>query len=284
MDDLNEFFDRLGVPPEKRPIIIEKLNEKLSYKPKIGFLGKTGAGKSSLCNAIFGQDICEVSDVKSCTRNPQEVFLNMGGKGITLLDLPGLGENPDRDEEYCKLYSSLLPELDLALWVLDATDRAISSDVFYYNTIVKPHIDQDKPFFFALNQVDMIKPYDEWNEAKNCPGVAQFSKIDMIVRNVSQEFKCPESWLIPVSASKKYNLSLLVDMFILALPKEKRFTVGFNIIPENVSERTEKVLDKSLSDVLKEIVSKAVGFAKTIVTVVFEGIKFFRYFRDLFPR
>jgi small GTP-binding protein len=108
MTNENEFFDRLGVPVEKREAIRAKLNEKLSYEPKIGVFGKTGVGKSSLCNALFGQDICPISDVEACTRDTQEVLLKTSGKGIKLLDVPGVGESQDRDEEYGKLYAKLL--------------------------------------------------------------------------------------------------------------------------------------------------------------------------------
>ena len=42
MYDFNELFDRLNIPTEKRNFIKAKLNEKLSYKPKLGIFGKTG--------------------------------------------------------------------------------------------------------------------------------------------------------------------------------------------------------------------------------------------------
>ena len=99
--------------------IREKLTEILNYEPRIGVFGKTGAGKSSLCNALFGQDVCPIGDVEACTRNPQEVFLNMDEKGIKLVDVPGVGESQERDKEYGELYASLLPELDVVLWLLN---------------------------------------------------------------------------------------------------------------------------------------------------------------------
>jgi len=252
MRDVNKMFDRLGVPPEKRKIIIEKLNEKLSYKPKIGIFGKTGVGKSSLCNALFGENLCKISDVESCTRNPQKVILNMGGKGITLIDVPGVGESQERDEEYGKLYISLLPKLDLCLWVLKADDRAYSSDELFYKNIVKPHIDEGKPFFFVLNQVDKIEPFREWNEAEHRPGNTQLSNIDKKVEAVSRAFECPKNWVIPVSAEQKYQLNVLVDTFIFALPRDQKVTVGRNVKQENISEAARKEVEDSWFEIVKE--------------------------------
>ena len=128
MSNVNdEFFEKLAregvkVTPEQKAQISERLAKIINYEPRVGVFGKTGVGKSSLCNALFGTDICPISDVEACTRDTQEVILNMDGNGIKLIDVPGVGESSDRDEEYGKLYSKLLPELDLVLWLIKSDD------------------------------------------------------------------------------------------------------------------------------------------------------------------
>jgi predicted GTPase len=52
-------------------------------------MGKTGAGKSSLCNALFQQPVCLTSDLMACTREPQRLVLTVGERSMTLVDLPG---------------------------------------------------------------------------------------------------------------------------------------------------------------------------------------------------
>lgn len=94
----SNFFERLrqrgiNLSEEDCKRITEKINQVLSYEPRVGFFGKTGAGKSSLCNALFGQDIAPISDVEACTRNTQEILLGIGKKGIKLIDVPGVGES-----------------------------------------------------------------------------------------------------------------------------------------------------------------------------------------------
>ncbi len=161
MNDIFNVLEQQGIriTPDQKRVVRQKMNTILSYEPRVGVFGKTGVGKSSLCNALFGRDLCEISDVGACTRDAKELLLGFGQKGMKLVDVPGVGENKERDIEYGKLYAKLLPELDLILWVLKGDDRAFSSDEAFYKNVVKPHLDQGKPFFFVLNQVDKIEPF-----------------------------------------------------------------------------------------------------------------------------
>ena len=236
-----KFFDEIekhGVScqPEEKNRIIKKIEETLSYEPRIGIFGKTGAGKSSLCNALFGQDIAEISDIEACTRKPQEIILGIGTKGLKLIDVPGVGENNERDEEYAELYSSLLPELDLVLWLIKADDRALASDEKFYKHIVKPHLDQGKSFFIVINQIDKIEPVREWNIEKREPGKKQSENIKEKVASISKYFDIPKTKIIPVSASEKYHLIDLVDSITYELPNEKKLTFIQNVKKENISE------------------------------------------------
>lgn len=188
----DDFFTQLerngvSVSEEQREQINGRLESVLNYQPKVGIFGKTGVGKSSLCNALFGKDICPISDVKACTRDTQEILLKMNGngKGIKLIDVPGVGESSLRDEEYAKLYSTLLPELDLVLWLIKSDDRALASDENFYKNIVRQHIEEGKPFFFVLNQVDKIEPFREWDIEKSEPSARQFQNIHKKIDDIS---------------------------------------------------------------------------------------------------
>ena len=194
--------------------IFSRVNSVLSYQPVVGVFGKTGAGKSSLCNAVFGKDVCEISDIAGCTRKPQEVILDIGGKGIKLLDVPGVGESNERDKEYAELYRSILPELDLVLWVIKGDDRAFSSDETFYKSLVRPYIDKGRPFIIALNQVDKIEPFREWDESAQKPGAKQAENIEQKRMRVAKIFDLPYWCVISVSANEKYGLLPLVEKSI----------------------------------------------------------------------
>lgn len=245
--------------------------ENLNYQPRIGVFGKTGVGKSSLCNALFGADVCPISDISACTRNPQEVLLKLSGKDITLVDVPGVGESSARDEEYGRLYASLLPELDLLLWVLKADDRALATDENYYKNVVKPHIEARIPFFFVLNQVDKIAPFREWNAETHEPGPNQLQNIDRKVQDIGIALDVAASKIIPVSAKEKFNLVKLVDEFVRALPTEKRVTVFKEVKEEIRSYSAHKTLLESIGDTARNVAGNVVDAGLDMTEKVLVG-------------
>lgn len=276
MADFSDLFkdlekEGIEISDQQKRKITQRIEKVLSYEPKVGFFGKTGAGKSSLCNALFGKDVCRISDVEACTRSPQEILLSIGQKGIKLLDVPGVGESNERDEEYEELYNSLLPELDLGLWLLKADDRAFSSDETFYKKVVKPHMDEGKPFFFVLNQIDKIEPFREWDEKKHQPGPKQINNLNRKLEDVASHFQIPASRIIPVSANEKYNLVKLVDEIVFSLPKDKKFTVLRQIEKENQSDEARKDAEKGLLDTVLDGVVKVVETAKKIWDVLTGG-------------
>ncbi len=263
--------------------INEKISSMLNYKPAVGVFGKTGVGKSSLCNALFGQDICEVSDIDACTRSTQEMILGLdNGKGITLMDVPGVGENQERDDEYSELYQQLLPKLDLVLWVLKADDRAYSVDIDFYLNVVKPHLQQGKPFIMVLNQVDKVEPFRDWDCASRTPGLTQAKNIYQKVAGVANNFSVKQSAVIPISADEKFGLSKLVDEIVFSLPDEQKVSVAKEVKEENLSNEARQEVKSSLSRVISRTVAGAVcgseiggrvaGKAGAVVGAVVGGI------------
>ena len=271
----NDLFERLRaggveVTQEQQNKMEERLNKILNYEPRVGIFGKTGVGKSSLCNALFGKEICEISDVEACTRDTKDVLLSIGGSGIKLLDVPGVGESEQRDEEYAKLYSELLPNLDLVLWLVKADDRAMASDENFYKNIVKPHLDQGKPFFMVVNQVDKIEPFREWDEEKHEPGPKQFQNIDRKIAAIADQFGLAKSKVIAVSANEKYNLTRLVDEIVQALPAEHKVTMFKAVSEEFRSVSSGEHVKNAFLDlfgaIADVILGKGIGgLAKNIV-------------------
>lgn len=249
-------FDRLEasgihIDNEQMSRITHRIDEILSYQPKVGVLGKTGSGKSSLCNALFGMDVAPISDVRACTRDVQKVFVDLGtNKNIVLVDVPGVGETELRDEEYRKLYSSVIPELDLVLWLIKADDRAFSVEESFFKYLVKPYISLGKPFIIVINQVDKLEPFLEWDRVIHKPSEKQLHNILLKVSQISSALDFPRSKIVPISVNEKYNLTLLVDKMVDLLPDEKKTVLLSEINRENVSQKTKDNAFKSLIETL----------------------------------
>jgi predicted GTPase len=123
------------------------------------------------------------------------------------------------------LYQSLLPELDLILWVLKGDDRAFSSDEEFYNRLIRPYIKVGKPFLIVINQVDKVEPFREWDVENNRPAGKQAINIEEKHKIVAGIFDQPLEHVITVSANEKYRLIELVDAIIHALPNDQKFIV-----------------------------------------------------------
>ncbi|HAY4653162.1 TPA: GTPase family protein, partial [Escherichia coli] len=136
--------------------LLQQINQLTNYEPVIGIMGKTGVGKSSLCNALFAGDISPVSDVAACTRESLRFRLQVGDRYITLMDLPGVGESGARDTEYAALYREQLPRLDLVLWLIKADDRALTVDEHFYHQVIG-EVYRHK-VLFVISQSDKAEP------------------------------------------------------------------------------------------------------------------------------
>lgn len=243
---------------------VEKIRETLGYVPKVGVLGKTGVGKSALFNALFGHDVAEVSDVSACTRKPQQVLLDMQGdvSGVFLIDLPGLGESAERDEEYSALYRSVLPELDLVLWVVKADDRALAADMIYYETIVEPAIGRSAtPFLVVVNQCDKIEPIDDWIRDERRPGPEQLENIEQKRSDVGALFNMPTAEVCTVSATRRWQLTELVNRMVEVLPDRAKFGFVRGTVNPHVSDDARRQGNEGAVKTVLKAIGKAAWVA-----------------------
>lgn len=248
---IEDFLDPL--PLHIREIIFKNIRKIIHYEPAIGIMGKTGAGKSSLCNALFQSEVTPVSDVDACTRDVLRFRLSSGEHSLILVDLPGVGESEQRDKEYESLYRHILPELDLILWVIKADDRAFSIDERFYRRVMTGY---QQRVLIVVNQADKIEPCHEWNATSNAPSPHQLTNIVTKQDSIRQLFS-PHHPVCAVSARTEWNLPSMVETMMRCLPDRATSPLMTQLHGRLCSEPVKKQARESFGEAVGEVFDSA---------------------------
>ncbi|MCC7407305.1 MAG: ribosome biogenesis GTPase Der [Phycisphaeraceae bacterium] len=123
----------------------------------LAILGKRNAGKSTLVNALAGQDRVIVSEKPGTTRDSVDVRFEVNGKSITAIDTAGLRKfkSLDGDVEFYSHHRSLrsLRRADVAILLIDATLATSQVDRQIINELLKHH----KPTVVVINKWDLVE-------------------------------------------------------------------------------------------------------------------------------
>lgn len=242
-DGVNAISQSLSaLPAALANTIVQHVRHLTDYEPVIGIMGKTGVGKSSLCNALFQGDISPVSDVSACTREALYFRLQVGGRGMTIVDLPGVGESQQRDSEYTQLYRQVLPRLDLVLWVIKADDRALAVDEHFYRHVVgEPYRSN---VLFVVSQVDKLEPSEEWEVVAHQPSARQQANLSRKLGDIRRLFS-PTHPVCALSVKARWGLKSTVETLMHCLPRQATSPLTAQL---RETYRTENVIEKARTD------------------------------------
>ncbi len=130
----------------------------------IGFFGLRNAGKSSLVNAITGQQLSVVSDVKGTTTDPVKKAMELLPMGpVVIIDTPGIDDEGALGEQRVKKALEILRQTDIAILVVDAQKGLSKADKELIDLFKKRNL----PYITVYNKADLISniPNDTKNEA-----------------------------------------------------------------------------------------------------------------------
>lgn len=120
----------------------------------IGFFGLRNAGKSSLVNAVTGQELSVVSDVKGTTTDPVKKAMELLPLGpVVVIDTPGFDDEGTLGELRVKKTREILSLTDIAVLVVDASIGLSDTD----NQLISLFKEKNTPFILAFNKSDLIK-------------------------------------------------------------------------------------------------------------------------------
>lgn len=121
----------------------------------IGFFGCRNAGKSSLVNAVTGQDLALVSEVKGTTTDPVMKAMELLPLGpVVIIDTPGYDDEGLLGEQRVMRTKRILNRSDLAVLVVDAASGIREADVELLGLFRSKNI----PHVLVMNKADLIFP------------------------------------------------------------------------------------------------------------------------------
>ena len=124
----------------------------MSERVHIGFFGKRNAGKSSVLNAVTGQDLAVVSEVKGTTTDPVYKSMELLPLGpVVMMDTPGIDDEGELGELRVKKSYQVLNKTDAAVLVVDGLAGAAEEDAAMLKKIRKKQI----PYTVVLNKQDL---------------------------------------------------------------------------------------------------------------------------------
>lgn len=140
------------------------LNEQVSAERlHIGFFGLRNAGKSSVVNAVTGQALSLVSDVKGTTTDPVKKAMELLPLGpVVIIDTPGIDDEGELGELRVGRTMQMLNLTDIAVLVADATRELSDSD----RGLIASFEAKKIPYIIAYNKSDLLRdiPTCEANE------------------------------------------------------------------------------------------------------------------------
>lgn len=204
------------------------LNETPSgERTHIGFFGVRNAGKSSLVNAVTGQELAVVSDVKGTTTDPVKKAMELLPLGpVMIIDTPGFDDEGKLGSERVKKTREILKTCDIAVLVADACVGLTDTDRELLALIGERKI----PSLIAWNKVDM---------GTALPAPEGAAKVSTLTGEGIGTLKERLARLIPEKEEKKLVGDLVSpqDLCILVCPIDESAPKGRLILPQQQTIR-----------------------------------------------
>ena len=117
----------------------------------IGFFGRRNAGKSSVVNAVTGQDLAVVSDVRGTTTDPVSKAMELLPIGpVVIIDKPGIDDEGALGELRVRKTKQVLNKTDVAVLVVDSTVGKTEAEL----ELLQLFADKEIPYLVVYNKAD----------------------------------------------------------------------------------------------------------------------------------
>lgn len=195
----------------------------------IGFFGCRNAGKSSVVNAITGQDLAVVSDTLGTTTDPVMKAMELLPLGpVMIIDTPGFDDEGDLGELRVKKTKTILNRTDIALLVVDSTVGLNDTDWQLISLFEEKKI----PYLILKNKADLL-------EHIPAPGENE-RYVSAVTKAGIAECKETIGKMVSVEDMKLQIVGDLIhpsDFVVLVVPIDKAAPKGRLILPQQQTIR-----------------------------------------------
>lgn len=192
--------------------------------PKFAIIGQPNVGKSSLLNALIGQERTIVSDIAGTTRDTIHTTYNLFNKEFILIDTAGIRRKTKVNEDL-EFYSVIraikaMDESDVCLFLLDAEKGLTAQDLSIFSLAVK----KGKGIVVLVNKWDLVEK--ETNSARDYEKelkkrLAPFSDVPIVFISATEKTRILKAMEIALDVyanrSQKITTSKLNDTMLKAV-------------------------------------------------------------------
>lgn len=206
-----------------------------SERVHISFFGKRNAGKSSIINAVTGQDLAIVSSVMGTTTDPVYKTMELLPLGpVMVIDTPGIDDEGELGALRIRKSYQVLNKTDIAILVIDSTAGKGEEELELIHRFHKKGI----PYLIVYNKIDLLSTEKIKDLAMSVRAgeVLVSASDDMNI----QELKEKIASLKPEDTHKYPLIQDLIeplDLVILVVPIDKAAPKGRLILPQQQTIR-----------------------------------------------
>lgn len=206
------------------------LNEVVSAERlHIGFFGLRNAGKSSVVNAVTGQEMSLVSDFKGTTTDPVKKAMELLPLGpVVIVDTPGIDDEGELGEMRVRKTKQVLNYIDIAVLVVDSVLGLQQFDRDMLSLFESKKI----PYIVAYNKADLLDEETVIDENSILVSAKDKTNINELKEKIAKAVKVQNE-------SKRVVGDLLVkgDVVVLVTPIDSAAPKGRLILPQQMTIR-----------------------------------------------
>lgn len=198
-----------------------------SERVHIGFFGRRNAGKSSVVNAVTGQELSVVSDVKGTTTDPVYKSMELLPMGpVVIIDTPGFDDEGTLGEMRVRKTKQILNRADCAVLVVDKTVGKTEAD----EELIRLFEEKKIPYVVAYNKCDL-------NGTQDYPdGLSVSAEKGLFIHELKERI----GKLVNTGDTKLRiagDLLKPLDLVVLVIPIDKAAPKGRLILPQQQTIR-----------------------------------------------